>query len=73
MQTEIALDMAREVVLNVTVFDVLGHPVRTLFNDVSGKDHYDFILDSKQLNPGMYYVRVQTGGEVVTRKVELVR
>ncbi len=72
-QTSVELEVPTEVILNVTIFDVLGKQVTTLFNNISGSTNYVFTLDSKQLIPGMYFVRVQAGGEVVTRKIEMVR
>jgi hypothetical protein len=53
-QTEIELDVPSEVLLNVTVFDLLGKHITTLYNNYSVSIHHDFILDSKQLTPGMY-------------------
>jgi len=72
-QTDIEVDAPKNVPLNITVFDVLGRSTVTLFNNLSSSDHYSYTLDSKQLNQGMYFVRVQCGGEVVTRKIELVK
>jgi hypothetical protein len=71
--TDVEVDAPKDVPLNITVFDILGRSTITLFNDFSSKDHYSYTLDSKKLSPGMYFVRVQAGGEVVTRKVELVK
>lgn len=72
-KTDVELDVQNDTPLNVTVFDVLGRSITSLFNDVSTKDHYSFTLDSKQLSPGMYFIRVQAGSEVVTRKVEMLK
>jgi hypothetical protein len=72
-QTSIELEVPKEVMMNVSVFDVLGRQVTNLFSNYSDHNNYNFTLDSKQLNPGMYYVRVQCGGEVVTRKIELLK
>ncbi len=72
-QTNLELDAPKNVPLNISVFDVLGRTVNTLFNDMSSNNHYSYTLDSKLLSPGMYFVRVQAGGEVVTRKIQLVK
>jgi hypothetical protein len=72
-QTDISLDAVKDVPINVTVFDVLGHPVKTLLNGVSDKDHYQFTVQGNQLQPGHYYVRSQCGNFVLTEKMELVK
>jgi len=72
-ETHVELEVPKDVLLNVTVFDILGRSVTNLFNNYSDRNDYNFILGAKQLNAGMYYVRVQCGGEVVTRKIELMK
>lgn len=72
-QTSVELEVPKDVVLNVTVFDLLGKPVTTLYNNYSQSNNYTFTLSSNQLTPGMYFVRVQAGGQVVTRKIQLVK
>ncbi len=71
--TQVELQVPQEMTLNVTLFDLLGKPVTTLYNNFAKSSHYSFTLDSRQLHPGMYYVRAQAGSEVITRKIELIK
>lgn len=58
----------------VTVYNVLGQLVRTLFRGAvaAGREH-DVRFDTKGLPNGMYFVRLEAGGQTRTERVTVVR
>ena len=72
-KTDLELDVPNGTPLNITVFDILGHPLSVLVNEISTKDHYSISLESKLLNSGVYLIRVQAGNDVVSRKIEIIK
>lgn len=50
----------------IAVFDELGKMVQIIYNDFLDRGEHEF---NTTLSPGMYYVRMQTGNEVVTQKM----
>jgi hypothetical protein len=61
------------VFLSIALFDVLGHPVMDVFGNFADREHYDFTITSSQIPAGNYLLRVQSGSEVLTRKIQLVK
>jgi hypothetical protein len=54
----------------LTFFDELGREVQTIYSGFLDVGEHEF---TAKLPPGMYYVRMQAGDEVLTRKVTVVR
>jgi hypothetical protein len=71
--THIGLDVPKDIPLSVIAFDVLGKVVTSFHDGAAEKDHFDFTLDGNTISPGAYFVRVQAGNEVETRKVQFVK
>jgi hypothetical protein len=71
--TQISIDVPKDVYLSIVLFDVLGRQVTDLFGNFADKDHYDFTLTNGQIAAGNYFLRVQSGSEVLTRKIQLVK
>ena len=69
----ISVDVPANIPLNITLFDELGRKVTELANGVGMQSHSEFTLTSQTLSTGLYYLRVQSGSEVVTRKVQLLK
>lgn len=55
------------------VFDLLGHEVSTLVNEVKEPGRYTVQFDGSQLGSGVYFYRLQAGTFVQTRKLSLIR
>lgn len=70
---EISVDVSKGNLLNVTLFDVVGKRVAELTNGLAEKEHYTFTITNEQIAEGAYFLRVQSGNTVVTRKVYLVK
>jgi len=64
--------------LDLSVYDVRGRKVRTLVSDARPMGPYTASWDGRgrdgtALAPGIYFVRLESGGEVITRKALLRR
>jgi len=70
---EISVDAPKDVLLNVTLFDELGRKVSELTNGMAMQTHSEFTITSQTLSTGFYYLRVQSGSEVVTQKIQLLK
>jgi hypothetical protein len=59
--------------VTLTVYDVLGRRVATLVDGEKAAGRYTAILDGRRLASGAYFVRLQSGDRVQTRRVTVVR
>lgn len=59
--------------VTMEVFDALGRRVALLANDAPIVDLHRVAFDASRLPPGLYLLRVSSGGERITRPLTLVR
>jgi hypothetical protein len=59
--------------VTLTVYDVLGRRVATLVDGEKAAGRHTATLDGRRLASGAYFVRLQSGDRVQTRRVQLVR
>ena len=59
--------------VTLTVYDVLGRRVATLVDREQAAGRYTATFDGRRLASGAYFVRLQSGDRVQTRRVQLVR
>jgi hypothetical protein len=57
----------------VKVFDVLGHEVATLLDEVKDPGTYTLHFDGSHLASGVYFYRLQAGGFMATRKLAMIK
>ena len=59
----------------VTVFDLLGKPVETLFNghQYQGKHQHIFSTNKSRFSSGMYIITIEAGGIIYSKKVNIFR
>lgn len=69
----VKIDAPKDIPLSVTLYDELGRKVSDLTNGSAMQTHSEFTLTSEKLSTGFYYLRVQSGNEVVTRKIQLLK
>lgn len=55
------------------VYDVLGKEIETLVDERQSAGNYSVTLDAGNLSSGVYYYRLQTAKETITRKMVLIR
>jgi hypothetical protein len=71
--TTIGVDAPVGAPLSVIVYDVLGKAVANFYSGINASEHNSFTLDGKMLSEGTYFIRVQVGNEVDTRKIQLMK
>lgn len=59
--------------VRVSVLDVMGREVRVLADGAFAAGRHSVTLESATLPPGLFFVRVQSGGASLTRRVAIVR
>lgn len=59
--------------VRVSVLDVMGREVRVLADAAFAAGRHSVTLESATLPPGLFFVRVQSGGASLTRRVAIVR
>ncbi|MBN1781306.1 T9SS type A sorting domain-containing protein, partial [bacterium] len=59
--------------VTLTVFNMLGQEVTTLVNEVQEAGVYQMTWDAAQCNSGMYFVRMNAGGQVLTHKMMFLK
>ncbi len=55
--------------LNITLFDLSGKRVATLFNGTQTQGKQELMLNTAELNNGIYLLQMNVGNELLTRKV----
>ena len=76
--TEIRFDVPRSGGVQLNIYDLLGHPVKSLVNDSKGPGTYSVTWDAKdnnghQVSAGMYLFQLRSGTYVQTRKMVLLK
>jgi len=59
--------------VNITIFDMLGRKVKTLLNVEQPAGDYSFPFDASKLSGGIYYYRMTTNRNAITRKMILLK
>ncbi|HNH32661.1 MAG TPA: tandem-95 repeat protein [bacterium] len=76
--TTIAYDLAKEGLVTLTVYNVLGQKVKTLVHGHAPAGSYKLLWDAtdergKRVSTGVYFYRLETPGFVQTRKMLLMK
>jgi predicted GH43/DUF377 family glycosyl hydrolase len=74
---EIRCQIPQRAQASLKIYDLLGRPVRNLFNEIKGADNYQLDWDGcdiarKRLPDGIYFCRLKVGDEVSTKKLILI-
>ena len=73
-QTKIVYSLSKSDHVKLTIYDILGHTVRTLINAWQTADSYSVYFDASDLSSGVYFYRLQVGSDFEeTKKMLLVR
>ena len=68
-QTNLRLSLNKSASINVTLFDILGKDMKLLYHGALESGHQSIPLDVSGLSAGEYYVRIQYGGNTMTKKL----
>lgn len=71
--TNINFNLDRRSQVRLTVYDVLGNMVAELLNDVRSSGAHTVAFDGSELNSGVYFYKLETPREVVTKKMMLLK
>lgn len=59
--------------VNLVVYDILGRRVATLVNEIQSTGRYNVNFDATRLSSGTYIYRLETNGQVATKKMMLIK
>jgi hypothetical protein len=71
--SRIDYQLPAESYVRLSVFDLLGREVAVLVNDRMAPGSHFVNFDASALSSGVYMYRLQSGGQVITRKMTLVK
>ena len=72
-ETTIEFTIDKESLVNLSVYNLLGQKVSTLVNEKLSAGHYKVTFNGKNLNSGIYFYKLDTGSNVKTRKMILLK
>jgi carboxypeptidase T len=71
--TQINYSIAKEGLVKISIYDILGREVKTLVNEVKTPGFYAVDFDGTNLSSGMYFYRMESGSFVDTKKMTLIK
>jgi len=71
--TNIVYQLARPGQVTIKVYNILGREVQTLVNERQRPGQFSVVFDASRLSSGVYFVRMNTNGRVMTRKIMLIK
>ncbi|HQT92407.1 MAG TPA: T9SS type A sorting domain-containing protein, partial [Candidatus Kryptobacter bacterium] len=71
--TAISYELSANSYVTLKVYDVLGREVATLVNAVQKIGSYEVQFEGSRLASGVYFYRLMAGGNVITKKMVLVK
>lgn len=66
---QIELNLTEKAIIDLTVFDVKGQLVQSIFNGAINSGVQKFELEKNTLSVGVYFVRLQLNGQIFNRKI----
>lgn len=71
--TTINYDVARNGLVSIEVYDIVGRKVAELVNEVKSAGSYSVQFDASSLSSGIYFARLEAGSAVQIQKMTLVK
>jgi carboxypeptidase T len=71
--TQINYSIAKEGLVKITIYDLLGREVKTLINEVKTPGFYAVDFDGANLSSGIYFYRMESNNFVDTKKMTLIK
>jgi len=71
--TEIPFSLLNKEMATLKVYDIQGREVTVLVNEVKQPGQYTVIFDTKELQSGIYFYKIQAGGLSETKKLILLK
>ena len=71
--TQIAVSLPKASSIKITVYDILGNQITTLYNDVLSAGNHTFTFNAAHLSSGIYICRVQGDNYNASIKMQLIK
>jgi carboxypeptidase T len=71
--TQINYSVAKDGLVKIAIYDILGREVKVLVNDMKKAGYYAVDFDGINLSSGMYFYRMECGSFVDTKKMSLIK
>jgi len=71
--TQISFAIAKEGLVRISIYDILGREVKVLLNEVKTPGFYAVDFDGTNLSSGLYFYRMESGNFVDTKKMTLIK
>jgi len=71
--TRIVYNVPQSSHISLMLYDITGRVIATLVNDNLQAGVYTASLNADDLPSGLYFVRLEAGGQLITRKIMLIR
>jgi hypothetical protein len=71
--TQINYSIAKEGLVKISIYDILGREVKTLVNEVKTPGFYAVDFNGTNLSSGMYFYRMESGSFIDTKKMTLIK
>jgi glucose/arabinose dehydrogenase len=68
-KTIITYSIPEDGVVRLSIIDELGREIANILDAHTGKGHYSLTFDGSKLAPGTYFLRLESRGEVISRKI----
>jgi hypothetical protein len=72
-QTRIEYSLASPSQVNLEIYDILGRRIETLVNEIQQPGVQSVIWDAEDMPSGIYFYRIQAGGCIETKKMNLMK
>ena len=71
--TKISFTLKEGVLTTLAVFNLLGEKVATVVNKKLNSDKHSFDFDASNFSSGVYFYRVESGNNIATMKMMLLK
>jgi hypothetical protein len=71
--TKIRFSIPEASVVNLTVFNAIGEEVKALVNNYYDAGSHEVVFNASNLTSGIYFVKMESGSFVSTRKITLLK
>lgn len=71
--TTISYEIAKETIVSLKVYDVIGNEIATLVNETKPAGSYQVVFDAANLSNGVYFYKIQAGNFNATKKLILMK
>lgn len=71
--TQINYSVAKEGLVKISVYDMLGREVQVLVNEIKNAGYYAVDFDGANLSSGFYFYRMESGNFIDTKKMSLIK